>query len=59
VIDWFHVAEVVASNLFGAGIAYGVITTKIAALDNRVRRCEDDIRGNGNRIDNMIMEHRK
>lgn len=58
-IDWFHIGEVIGSNLFGAGVAYGFITAKIAAIDSRVERCENDIRAGGTRVDNLILGSHK
>lgn len=43
-IDWGHVGEIVASNFFVAGVAYGAIKADLKGIHERVRRCEDDIR---------------
>jgi hypothetical protein len=43
-MDWGHIVETVVSTLFVAGAAYGGIRAKLAALHDRLDRCEEDIR---------------
>jgi hypothetical protein len=43
-MDFGHIIETVVSTLFVAGASYGGIRAKLAALHERIERCEKDIR---------------
>ncbi len=55
-IDPLHIIEVIAGNVFVAGVAYGAIKTELRALISRIAQCEEDIRDHGRRVDSLLLQ---
>lgn len=51
--DLQHFIEVAAGNIFVAGVAYGVLKTKLGALDKRMDSADTARDGMSKRIDDI------